>query len=687
MNVGYESGLAHEIEQLYRRRDLLLTNDLDDHIQTITSTSTASVTSVTMNALMNANQEKEDGDDDNDGEIGSNDGDYYDADDGSNNHDNANNDANDDGKMNSNENETNPLPNIKTIKKDQASVTTQYVEDTWKRRLFRIPKYFSVITFDLWWAAISKKWLKTIRKEIPDDFKQARPSRVLEVSLSSSKARTKSTDVGGVGDDDDSDDDDYMNRRVCCGLLKRSSYLLAPTTHATHEEETDYKKWKITRMPSYLKLLQDEAAELQMMTTRFFDFDCNCTIPLYLFAIPVFCGVGHLFTEIGRKYWFIVYLKFSRFLLLIGGCWTSNMIDSFDIETKMAQYSLHRRLRQQEQEEEQEQHTGDGENGDHNDSNNGGNEDGNNDDNGNGGNFSNEEENDPTFILKHNTKHDCSRLLYALIATRAVLIQMVPYGSILTVFASLTAGTPLFVRDKELNSALPPLLYSSRECLKESTKLENNIIDRMNIHRQQMHASVQTNIKKRYWLILLQAIRIFFLDSRLLVFFCNMLKYIVAMSLIFCNAQTSIDVLGLVSLLSTPFAIAGTFEIVILLGKEMRITDADLIYVFYPYTWQAADGDNNEDKENKEGKEGKESKEDVVMNPIQSRTSRVGALYSYYEKEEESITSTDFIPERLSVVSMDQTGLDTHTRRTTVEMRHMLRTNTLAGLDDNDNEL
>ena len=175
--------------------------------------------------------------------------------------------------------------------------------DRFKRRLFRIPKYFSVITFDLWWAAISKKWLKDIRKEIPEEYKDKRPTRFMEVSRSAKS---------GLADEEDD-----SNERVCCGLLKRSSYLLAPTLYATPEEETDYKTWKDTRMPSYLRLLREEAAELQEMTTKYFDFDENNQIPLYCFALPVFCGIGHLSTEIGRKCCYIVCLKFSCFLLLI----------------------------------------------------------------------------------------------------------------------------------------------------------------------------------------------------------------------------------------------------------------------------------------------------------------------------------------------------------------------------------
>jgi hypothetical protein len=621
VSIGYDVKLAHEIEQLYRRRDLLLTNDLEEHIVSIHSNASA---------LSAKNQETG-------GEVVDNI--IHDGDDS----------------------EMHAPPSVRSSisVKDQARITTAYVEDTFKRRLFRIPKYFSVITIDLWWAAASKKWLKTIRKEMPEEYKVKRPTRVVEVS-SSANSIAKS----GLADDDDNDEED-PNKRVCCGLLKRSSYLLAPTLYTTPEEKADYKKWKTTRMPSYLRLLQDEAAELQMMTKRSFDFDEQCTIPLYCFALPVFCGFGHLFTEIGRKYWFIVYLKFSRFLLLIAGCWTGNMVKSFGIEPKVAQYSLHSRLIRQEEREaaesvDNEDAESNGENGDDGD--------------------------DHCFALKFDMKNDYSQVLYALIATRAVLFQVFPYGSILTVFASLTANTPLFVRDKELHSHLHPLLYSRERCIADSTRLENNLIDRINAYRRQMNVQ-QTVMKKRHWLITLQAIQIFFLQSRLMAFLYNFLKFIIAVSLVLLSAKTAIDVLEVALILSLPFAIASTFPLVILLGKAMRITDDDLIYLFCPFQSKSA-----EDKDKEEAKDGEHTRprndsDDAVINPIQSRASRVGDLYSHYEydKEEEAVMPTNFIPERLSTVSLDETGIPAQARRTTIEMRQILRTGTLA--DPSDREL
>jgi hypothetical protein len=197
----------------------------------------------------------------------------------------------------------------------------------------------------------------------------------------------------------------------------------------------------------------------------------------------------------------------------------------------------------------------------------------------------------------------------------------------------------------------------------------------------------QTVMKKRHWLITLQAIQIFFLQSRLMAFLYNFLKFIIAVSLVLLSAKTAIDVLEVALILSLPFAIASTFPLVILLGKAMRITDDDLIYLFCPFQSKSA-----EDKDKEEAKDGEHTRprndsDDAVINPIQSRASRVGDLYSHYEydKEEEAVMPTNFIPERLSTVSLDETGIPAQARRTTIEMRQILRTGTLA--DPSDREL
>ena len=330
------------------------------------------------------------------------------------------------------------------------------------------------------------------------------------------------------------------------------------------------------------------------------------------------------------------------------------MVERFDIEGKMAHYSLHSRLIRQKEREAAE--PVDGENCD-----------------------------DHCFTLKFHMKNDYSQLLYALIATRAVLFQVFPYGSILTVFASLTANTPLFVRDKELNGHLYPLLYSRERCIADSTRLENNLIDRINAHRRKMNAQ-QTVAKKRHWLITLQAIEIFFLQSRLMAFLYNFLKFIIAVSLIFFSAKTAIDVLVVVSILSIPFVIASTFPLVLQLGKEMEITDDDLFYLFCPFQSKSAEDEDQEEANDGEHTRPSNGDDDAVINPIQSRASRVGALYSHYEydKEEAAVMPADFIPERLSTVSLDETGIPTQARRTTIEMRQILRTSTLADPSDNE---
>ena len=594
INVGYDKTLASEVEQLYRRRDLLFTGDLQEHILPTES--------------LDALRESDDS-----------------------------NSAQDAPELTGNERRRDYITNTD----DKANVSVLYIKDTYRRFFFRIFKFTSVLTFDLWWASLSKKWLKSIRKNIPSDFKVARPAREILVSMKAIPLEENHNDV--------------REERVCCGVLKRSSYLLAPVLRATDEEEKNYKKWKSTRMPSYIQLCQDEATEMQMKTMTLLGIKDKRCVPWSVCALLTFMGLGHLFTEIGRRYWFIVYLKFSRFLALTLGIWGQNIYDSFDVKGKMEQYSMHYRMRVET------------------------------------GLFDTKT---IDTMLDQGIKYDHAEVLYSLVATRAVLLQILPYFSVLAIFASLTARSPLFVISEELKKGLHPLLYSRQECFRIAEQMEVDMIEhvhRYSIEELKEPLSALTKPKKRYWLIYINAINNFFFNSRLMDFLFNFMKYIAALTVILGDIQQSVLVLVVLGAFSLPFATCASMYIVATIGKALRITDEDLVWFltfgcYYGNDMIEEDGTHNHDTEHNNDNTSKYNSDDVQeesLNPLQqTRSSRVSALYSYYDKEEEQAApQEDVAIDRLSVTGLDvndDIGTHRHSRHTTIEMRDMLRSSTLG---------
>ena len=60
--------------------------------------------------------------------------------------------------------------------------------------------------------------------------------------------------------------------------------------------------------------------------------------------------------------------------------------------------------------------------------------------------------------LKRKYRQDTAQMLYEVIATRAVLLQIIPSLALLSIYASTMSNTPLYVFDKELATNLPELI-------------------------------------------------------------------------------------------------------------------------------------------------------------------------------------------------------------------------------------
>jgi hypothetical protein len=166
--------------------------------------------------------------------------------------------------------------------------------------------------------------------------------------------------------------------------------------------------------------------------------------------------------------------------------------------------------------------------------------------------------------------HDTYRtLLYINIGVRSIVLQMVPALTLLSVVVSTLSSTPLFVQSQRLSSKLPPLLiWNAWELSEEVYIAANDIPSSDNLH----------------WMLWLGSICIFMTRSRLLAFISNFLALMIPF-LAINFTEESMAMLVFILFILFPFVCAKTLSTIILIGRQLHITDSDLRYLGKILLW------------------------------------------------------------------------------------------------------
>jgi hypothetical protein len=169
-------------------------------------------------------------------------------------------------------------------------------------------------------------------------------------------------------------------------------------------------------------------------------------------ALIVASGLGHFATAIGRRALYCVAWKYVRFLQVVLGWWTDDLVDMYRVHETVHGTSAvwddpFVKLEALEEEDERQTHCI--ALPEHDD----------------------EEDRYALFRVrkaqlkelenKKQLKMDYKLALYSIIATRATILQMIPYVSVLSIFASFTSGAPIFVQSKFLEENLQDGMITS----------------------------------------------------------------------------------------------------------------------------------------------------------------------------------------------------------------------------------
>jgi len=219
--------------------------------------------------------------------------------------------------------------------------------------------------------------------------------------------------------------------------------------------------------------------------------------------------------------------------------------------------------------------------------------------------------------LKRTLRHNYSELLYAIVATRGVLLQAIPSLTILSIFASTMSRTPVMVYSQRLAGNLPELIISKP--FVEARVMEQELIDeqdwirRANLTEDQncvqnpktkilkgVRVRVDPNVRKEIeeandkskermrlimnmptrtvdeWIVAINGTTIYVTESRSINFCLNLYKFILTIGMLWTDPDKLIWWMASAVIVLLPYCALTALGAVAALGKALYVTDDDL---------------------------------------------------------------------------------------------------------------
>jgi len=438
----------------------------------------------------------------------------------------------------------------------------------------------------------------------------------------------------------DIDQEGIFDNSWCCS---NQSYIFAAFQKRTDEENKKWKEERGKRMPSYytlccrvheqlFKILDDLSSGYLGKKDRLVE-----RMSWFIALLMTICGVGHFFTEVGREVWYYIMWKYHRFILLCLGYWTDDIVEIYDIHKHVHEmstvgekpfkrkskeaYVVHqRKLRGAQDAKEVLKKSGkprkqfkdyffslpawmtpDG----------GWIED------------SAHEETDEMIeaqqeVLKRKLRADYAAAIHAAVATRAVLLQVVPFLSYLSIYATIMSATPITVHSKLLASNLPELIISEpfvearaqeqesidgQEWIRtaiftvdqnsipnpeyrmvegkppvEVSNSEREEIEKINKNNRDRMKKIIDSLKPRVdeWIIAINGTIMNVTESRGIKFLLNLCKFILTVGITLTPQDKMKYWMAASVIVFTPLCFFAALGIVAFVGKLFHITDDDL---------------------------------------------------------------------------------------------------------------
>ena len=265
------------------------------------------------------------------------------------------------------------------------------------------------------------------------------------------------------------------------------------------------------------------------------------------FIVAYLLPGGHIFSSCGRAMWWIVAKKIYIYILVCLGVWTDDCVVGYDLENES-------KLRIKEDidasADSMEDHS---------------------------------EHDDATLLTRMNSKHDFAvnedykkmkdswedemgESVRMLIAPRAVLLQIFPFLTFLSIYADISSDAPLFILSERATRYFPALF------IKDS--LLRARITEMNEANHKLSARA----RGVEWTIQARAVNIFCTESRFFKIIRNLCQFFMVIAILYSNDPAPILLMSLILLF--PLIFVTLLDVYVFTGKAIGITDDDLILIF-----------------------------------------------------------------------------------------------------------
>jgi hypothetical protein len=341
----------------------------------------------------------------------------------------------------------------------------------------------------------------------------------------------------------------------------------------SEEENNSWLKIQADSLPSYYEFCNRVHMDLYQMCNIQGASNSNKFIWWILCPFVYLVPIGHVFTEIGVIYWYIVVEKYVIFLFVCTGFWTEQCVEGYDMENVIAKMQLPDQgddANDQwdnampvavEVEDDNQQFPADNDNNqwsfikgrmsrwfevfsevfDSNDTTEGEYESDRNDDN--------------------------AEIIHAICAPRAILLQAVSALVPLSIYAINGVSAPVFIVGNRCRKLFPPLFFSWQASLRRAEK------------REKLDSNQSKDAKERrvYWAVIVKAFHICNYESRWIQITKNMLNFAFTLSILYSDGIYTILMVSIILLL--PFFFVQLLDLYVIIGRKMKISDYDLYYL------------------------------------------------------------------------------------------------------------
>ncbi len=405
------------------------------------------------------------------------------------------------------------------------------------------------------------------------------------------------------------------------GWSDQKSYLTSALQLRTSVENKAWISFQKKSMPRYDTLCRLEYQEMMEWFSSDADF---APLSKALSIVFVLLGIGHITTKTGRIVWSCIFKKIFDFVLLCLGIWSDEMMEVYAVDEHTKTMSIafdkpfQRNTRRHSRRKSSKIYPCEGVKTTRNSSSSPQNKE----------SLSSRK----SHILsgrvgkdmEANIHTDYALTLHAIVATRAILLQVVPFFSFLSIFASCMSKTPTWITSSKLRKKLPSLFVASPfvharaeekahidelERIRQNLTEEENFIPnptyaldpmsgkKVEIDRDTRNKIHEYNAKSRLrmkgiisaqprvvdeWAVLLNGCSSIFTESRALMYFVDFFFFSFSIALLVSPVRILEYWVVSAIVLMVFVGYVMSLNIIVLYGKSLYITD-DEIYIALSY--------------------------------------------------------------------------------------------------------